>query len=529
MEYLLKSSAIILIFYLFYKIFLKNDTYFKTIRWFFLAGLVLSLTLPLVTFTKYIEVVPQVTNTSFMISESSDINNSDTNEGIFFNLYKTLTYIYVLGIIVFILQFLVQLGSLALLLIRHPIKKENGYLLVETSEAMSPFSFFNYIVYNPDHFNDDELKQITTHEKVHVRYFHSVDSLIVQLFSIFQWFNPFIWLYRKEIQQNLEFITDEITEQRLPCKKSYQRLLLKTSAPNYKLALVNNFYNSLLKNRIHMLHKERSTNYKQLKLIFMAPVLLTFLMAFNTKSIAQTTDDDKEVIEIKSEIMALLISNKTSKEGLEKLKDKFAEKGLKVSFSGIKRNKENEITAIKIDAKATNGKAAAAYAVDDDKAIKPIKISFDTDNNNLSIGSAHQSRHAYRFRTGGEKKVIIRKGSKDNDEDVIHIETDGDHDGDSNVHVWTSKDGDLKKMKRSKEVIVEIDDDGKEMKKEIIKIRRSGSSEDDEFLFIDSDDDANTQTTYIVNGKKMTKEAFKKMDKKDIKTIEIKKERKNKN
>lgn len=275
-----------------------------------------------------------------------------------------------------------------------------------------------------------------------------------------------------------------------------------------------------------MLHKERSTNNNQWKLAFIAPLLLAFLMIFNTKTIAQGSDNEAEVIKIRSEILVLIISKKTSKEGLEKVKTKFAEKGLKLSFSGIKRNNDNEITAIEIDAKAKNGKSSASYSANDDAPIKPIKISFDSENNNLSIGSTHSSHHEYHFSTGDSKKVVIKKSREGHAEDVVHIETDIDHDSDASVHVWTSKDGKHKKIKRSKKVIVEIDDDGTETKNEVIKIRRSGSDDDDVLVIGEGDDDSDTKTTYIVNGKKMTKEEFKKMDKKDIKTIEIKKERK---
>ena len=75
-------------------------------------------------------------------------------------------------------------------------------------------------------------------------------------------------------------------------------------------------------------------------------------------------------------------------------------------------------------------------------------------------------------------------------------------------------------------MIVEVDEDGNESKKEVYKIRRSKGGEDDVIQFIEEVDDKDTKTVIIVNGKKVTKAQLKKMDKKDIKTIEIKKERK---
>ena len=524
MEYLIKSSVIIAIFYLFYKVFLRNETYFKAIRWFLLSGLILSLVLPFVIFTKYTSLPQELVSETQIISESTIIPLVE-NKTTSLEIKQLIFSIYVTGVIILFIQFLINLGSLLTLLIKYPIRQESGLLFIETNKSISPFSFFNYVVFNPKQFKSEELKQIITHEKIHAKHLHSIDTVLIQLLTIFQWYNPFVWLYRKELQQNLEFITDEITQKLVDCKKNYQQLILKTSAPDYQLALANNFYNSILKKRILMLHKERSKNNRQWKLVFIIPILFAFLMTFNTQTIAQSSDEDKEVIEIKTEIIELLISKSSSEEGLKKLKDRFNEKGLKVNFSGIKRNSDNEITAIKIDAKATNGKASASYASDDDEPIKPIKISFDRENNSLSIGSTHGSRHAFHFSSNDGQKFIIKKAGKGTNEDVIHIETDGDHDSD--IHVWNSKDGKKVKIGRTEDVEILTNKDGDEVEKKVVKIYRSGE-EEDTFLFLDEDDDEDTKTIYMVNGKKVSKEALKKMDKKDIKTLEIKKEKKKK-
>ena len=158
--------------------------------------------------------------------------------------------------------------------------------------------------------------------------------MFIHLFVVFQWFNPFIWLYKKDLEQNLEFITDELTEQYVQCKKGYQRLLLKASLRRPQLILVNNFYNSFLKNRIQMLHRDRSTKTSKFKLVLIAPLLMLFLLLFNTETIAQTTDDDKKVVKIKKEITAILVSKTTDDDGLKKVTEKFAEKRRKSFLFG---------------------------------------------------------------------------------------------------------------------------------------------------------------------------------------------------
>lgn len=525
MEYLLKSSAIIAIFYLFYKLVLNYETFFKTIRWFLLIGLFGALYLPSIEFTRYVENTVTGSTGTFLNSNTVTQMNASLSSQTSFDLTDLLGYLYLIGVFLLSAQFFIRLGSLALLISKHPIKKVGNFLIVETTRDFSPFSFFNYIVYNPEQFNAYELDQILKHEKVHARQFHSIDSLLMQLVSIGLWFNPFIWLYKKELEQNLEFLADDLTQEQVKNKKNYQQLLLKASVSQYQLALANNFYNSILKKRIFMLSKQRSTRKSQWKLALMAPILFMFLLVANTKTVAQS-EQEQEIEEVEIELMELVISSSATKADLSKIKKEFAEKGLKVTFSGIERNSQDAIIAIKVDAKAANGKAAASYAADDDKAIASIRISYDQENNILMMGSMNDSANVFRFKSGGDHNVFIKKSKTGSSEDVIHIDTD-DHDG-SNVHVWTSKDGKHKKIKRSKSVIVEIDEDGNESKKEVYKIRRSKGGEDDVIQFIDEVDDKDTKTVILVNGKKVTKKQLKKMDKKDIKTIEIKKEKKKK-
>jgi len=192
---------------------------------------------------------------------------------------------YLLGVIILSLRFLLQLGSLIWLIITHTKIKEGKYYLIKTGKEMAPFSFFNFIVYNPKKFSSTELDQILIHEKIHVDQWHSLDIILSQLIAIFYWFNPFIWLYNKELQKNLEFIADDFSQYFMQEKKSYQYLLLKTITPNLQMALTNNFYNSLIKKRINMLHKNRIKQNKcNFKFAFIIPVLIAFVFTFNYKS-----------------------------------------------------------------------------------------------------------------------------------------------------------------------------------------------------------------------------------------------------
>ena len=242
MEYLIKSSAILAIFYFCYNLFLQRDTFFQSHRWFFIVGLITAILIPLVVIPIYITVQPQefiYTVSNLAYSNENTITPIDWN--------RVLTTIYFLGVSIFATRLLIHIYSLVSLIIRNKKQRSGKFIFVKVEDNISPFSFFNWIVFNPNQFKQTELEQIITHEKVHANQFHSIDILLIQIASVVFWCNPLIWFYKKELHQNLEFIADNEAQKQVSCEKSYQHLLLKASMPNYQMALTNNFYNSLIK------------------------------------------------------------------------------------------------------------------------------------------------------------------------------------------------------------------------------------------------------------------------------------------
>lgn len=531
-----KSAFIITLFYVVYKGFLHRETYFKSIRYFLLTGIIVAAVIPFVVIPIYVET--EFIQPSLEVIESTFIK-SKTNSYSTFNWVNVLLFSYFIGAGYFIIRLGIQLFSIGSLIYKNKFTKSDGYYFVEIANEISPFSFFNFIVFNPNRFSKTELDQILAHEKVHAMQQHSIDNIMANLLVAFQWFNPIAWLYKKDIEQNLEFIADECALKVSKSYRSYQQLLLKTSIPNYQMALANNFYNSLLKKRIIMLQSKKSNSKSQWKIAIILPLLIAFVFAFNTKTIAQKKEVKKEIIKITTEIYARMISKESNKDQLEEVSKSFAENGLDVKFSGVKMDK-NIITSIKIDAKAKNGKASASYAANDSNGINPVKISYDKENNNLSIGSA-EGTHMSELHFSDKDHKIMKHRIKGDGKKMVFIHKDGDDTEDEDVNIWVDEKGDTTKIIKKKimvkmgegednedihEIIIDEDAGGKKIKKEIIKIKGSKGEGKGDFIFIsdDDEDDADTVTTYIVNGKEMTKDEFKKMDKDKIKTIEIKKE-----
>ena len=483
MEYLLKSTAILSLFYLFYKIFLQNETFFKSIRIYFLIGFISAIAIPLIVITKHIVVEPINLSNVNLINASSTVSNPA------FDWTQIMIIAYLIGVVFFTLRFLAQLSSLLWYIYKQPKMKKGKYYMIISDKNDTPFSFFNYIVYNPIQFKKSELKQIITHEKIHVNQLHSFDTLLSHLALTLNWFNPFIWQYNKEIQKNLEFIADEFTQNISQEKTKYQHLLLKTISPNYQMALTSNFYNSLIKKRINMLQKNRSNSTMYFKFAFIIPILIVFVFTFNTEVIAQ--HKKVKTIEVHEDVDVEIITKYFTKSQFENLKNKYANKGITFKFKKLKYNSKNEIVSIDISVKNNKG-IQSNLSQNGTESIKPIQIKINNETGEMSLGNLDGLHESNLFFTSNEgsgvhKKIIVKKGDGDHDmvwisndstkvheyktsnnfifisDDDLHVGSEkGDH-----KNVWISKDGDSTKMKRIK--IIEIDEDSEGPHKVIIK------------------------------------------------------------
>ena len=336
MEYLLKACAVITIFYLCYKLFLQRDTFFETNRWFLLIGLITAFALPFIVIPIYIEYTP-IPIQNFVATTNIPVEIIDES----FNIWHYAFIGYIIGAIMFSIRFLVQLSSLILLIVKNKKQKQDDCIFVKTQNNTHPFSFFKWVVYNPTQFNVEELEQIIAHEKVHVNQYHSIDILLSQLASIVFWFNPITWFYKKDLQQNLEFIADDKAQNTIHCKISYQHLLLKTSVLNHHMALTNNFYSSLIKKRIVMLHKSKSKKRNLFKYTLVLPFLAMFLMGFNTEEVYlekvlendNSTEIEKKIeqqeITSKSDKIKIIFRKNLSDQDLKKIKKKLQKMDIK--------------------------------------------------------------------------------------------------------------------------------------------------------------------------------------------------------
>lgn len=506
MDYLLKASAVLLIFYGCYQLFLQRDTFFQANRLFLLTGLIVACCLPLVVIPIYIEYTP-IDLTSFVVDSPSSVESLPVLPEEPFDYTIILYWAYFAGILFFLGKLIIELASLNRILNTSDEQSNGTYRIMETTEEVAPFSFFNRIVYNPKHFNSTELEHVITHEKVHSKQWHSFDTLLVNIACMLFWFNPIIWLYKKALQQNLEFIADQKAQYISECKKSYQTVLLKASIKNHKLAFTNQFYTSLIKKRIVMLHKSKSHKLNTLKFLLIIPVLGLFMMSFNTEEVYVATPAETTTALAQTETIGktieIVFHKDMSNEDLKTIQKDLAEEGVTFEYSDLERNKDGEITGISTTFSGQGH--SASYNTSSPKPIE--KFSFRMDDDTFGVGQLNPKTFTYRTKNGGTtiqstsgNVFVVEEIDEENDEksEKVKIIQRSNVDSvyfkskDGKTYSWTSDDG--------KSIEIDASNKGKNA-----------------FYYRTNSD----EPIYIIDGKVVTKEELEDVDSDDIKSINV--------
>ncbi len=377
--FIAKSSGLIIMFYFAYFFLLRKETFFNSNRWFLLAGLITSVVLPFLVYTKIVWVDPTPMPT--MSYSPVYIPQAIPEETFEINWNYILLSIYSIGFLAFILKFAFDFYSLNSILKGKNIQQEADFKFIDVEENIAPFSYFDYIVYNSSLYSESELESILEHEKVHSDQNHTMDVIISRIFCVLFWFNPIIWLYKKAILQNLEFIADSEAAKKISDKKAYQYTLLKITTHETCVAITNHFYQSLIKKRIVMLNKNQSKKTNYWKYCTVIPALAAFVFLFQIKTIAQEKKEAQEISPIATSVDVYKIKKTTTDQELKVMSEKLKQNhDIDVTISDVKRNTQSELTCIKVDLKRGTEEAQTLH-IQGDKAIKSCGIVVTTEDN----------------------------------------------------------------------------------------------------------------------------------------------------
>jgi TonB family protein len=293
--YLLKSILSSGVMYLGYRLWLSNNQAVGLMRWYLLSSFVLPLLFPLVNLTDFfpgqdlpVVKVAVLTEVSIVGENQDAIANNWLS-------YRGL-YLLVSALLVFLLFF--RLFQIVFLISRSKSVKVFNVRLHLSLQNLTPFSFFNNILVSRQLMRQGHLRPVIIHEMAHIRQGHSYDVIFVELMSILLWFNPFVWLFRKAVRQNHEFLADRAVLKQQCNPANYKALLLE-SLTGISVPVVNNFNHSSLKKRFIMLNKPFSGRIAKLKAIsgviflsVIATVAITFLQKDSFALVQGSLDTD---------------------------------------------------------------------------------------------------------------------------------------------------------------------------------------------------------------------------------------------
>jgi TonB family protein len=293
--YLVQSTATLLVLYAVYWFFLRKDTFFHINRFYLVLTLLLSLVMPLFDIRLFsdgpVSPVAILLDTVTITPEKIEKVTSGH-----LSWFETAGVIYLTGVIIFMILFIIRLIQLALIIHRHKITRQEGMNLVFVDKGYSPFSFFNLVFIRKDYNVNGKLTPVLAHEEVHIRQYHTIDLLLAEIVIIIQWFNPIAWFMGRSIKNNHEFLADEGVLKKGFLKQDYQTLILNEAMGLQINNLTNNFNVSLIKNRIQMMTKARSRTWAVSKVLITVPAIffLMVLFAAGTTGVAFAQEKKEE-------------------------------------------------------------------------------------------------------------------------------------------------------------------------------------------------------------------------------------------
>ena len=293
--YLLKSAACLAVLMLFYKLLLERENMHVFKQFFLLAAPVISFVIPAITIPEYVTI--SSANTAFF-TETGISSESQS----FPYLEAILGTVYLLGVVFFGSIFLINFNTLIRRARNNPKIETPAATHVLLKDNVIPHTFWSYIYLNRLKFVRKEIPQeVLDHELAHVQQKHSADILFIELLQIFLWFLPLIYLLKKAVRLNHEFLADRSVLQKTENVVDYQKILLSFSSGQQN-TLVNSINYQSIKKRFTVMKKQTSQKAVLLRTFIVLPLLATLLYSFSDREIVVVTPtaDAKEIVQEKA-------------------------------------------------------------------------------------------------------------------------------------------------------------------------------------------------------------------------------------
>jgi TonB family protein len=265
-------------FYIVYSLLLSRDTSYTRNRLFILVSLLSALILPLITLQSIrpwnIKFFGKVLSDVFVTASATTTKTASHNTS--YGLLHFICSIYIIVVSIFIFKLLIDLLNLLFLILHH---KDKGSRIIRFHGfSTSGFSAMGYIFIN-SRLSPEDAGHIIRHEQNHLRQNHFVDIIFIEIVKAFQWFNPVIYFFDRSLRAIHEYQADQQCISSGVPIVNYQSLLLNQIFKSRAFNLSNSFSNpSLIKKRMVMMTKKRTSSFAGLKMLLAIPVAAIVFM-----------------------------------------------------------------------------------------------------------------------------------------------------------------------------------------------------------------------------------------------------------
>lgn len=288
MRYLLLAAAATALFFAAYWVLMRHEKRHQMVRWYLMGTLVLSLLLPAIHLRL---AVPQQhiagnlpgifsqASLPGMASTASTASTAATADTGSVSFAQVFLWVWLTGFAVAATLLAVRVLRLRRRMRALPCREEDGIRLTLLDDDTPAFSFGKHIVVGTNGFSDAEVQQLVGHETIHVRQGHTVDTLLCELAKAVLWFDPFVYLYARELKRVHEYIADSAM-----MSASYAELFYHQVSGHRYSPLANGFDYRMVHQRIAMMAQQRRHGGWLKPLAALPIVAMVLLVACSPKS-----------------------------------------------------------------------------------------------------------------------------------------------------------------------------------------------------------------------------------------------------
>lgn len=362
--YMLKTALCLSVFYLFYRFWLSKETFHRFNRMVLIGLILVAFVIPSLKVSQNFH-LPQIEQVFERLNipeeeteQEHDLQKMEqvTTTTLHTQLEKersdftiltlgNLGFLYLGGALLLLLRYIFSIACIYRL-IRNSEKKcwKGKIRLVVHQQNVAPFSWRHYIVLSRQDL-EEYGEEIIAHEYAHIMHKHFRDLLLAEICLLFQWFNPAMWLFRKELKTVHEFEADESVLKAGIDAKKYQLLLIQKTVGTRLYSMVNSFDHSSLKKRITMMLKKKSNPWARLKYLYVLPLAVIAVAAFARPEISSELD----------EISAVKVNDLTAIMKTEEVKspEKHPAKEIKVQGQVLEKSTNTPVVGANVIIKGT--------------------------------------------------------------------------------------------------------------------------------------------------------------------------------